>query len=84
MRVYFPIGQSCRRIFVAEIHVYAFFWKSQHKEYFLFLLSEVFVSQKSGMQSMDYWSRKRPILNQVENAKGKDLISFASIVTPKQ
>lgn len=36
------------------------------------------------MQSMDYWSRKRPILNQVENARGKDLISFASIVTPKQ
>ena len=36
------------------------------------LLSDVFVSQKSGMQSMDYWSRKRPILNEVENAKGKD------------
>ena len=33
---------------------------------------------------MDYWSRKRSILNQVESAKGKDLISFASIVTPKQ
>lgn len=36
------------------------------------------------MQSRDYWSRKRPILNQVKNDKGKDLISFASIVTPKQ
>ena len=36
----------------------------------IFLLSDV--SDVSGMQSMDYWSRKRPILNQVENAKGKD------------
>lgn len=38
----------------------------------IFLLSDVIVSQKSGMQSMDYWSRKSPILNEVENAKGKD------------
>ena len=48
---------------MAEIHVYVFFFLEK---------PDVFVSQKSGMQSMDYWSRKRPILNEVENAKGKD------------
>ena len=64
--------------------MFFFFGKANIRNILLILLSEVFVSQKSGMQSMDYWSRKRPILNQVESAKGKDLISFASIVTPKQ
>lgn len=71
MCVYFPPGQSCRRIFVAEIHVYVFFFLKK-PTLGISLLSDVFVSQKSGMQSMDYWSRKRPILNEVENAKGKD------------
>ena len=33
---------------------------------------------------MDYWSRKSLTLNQEENTEVKDLILFASIVTPKQ
>ena len=69
MCVYCPPGQSCRRIFVAEIHVYVFFFLEK-PTLRIFLLSDV--SDVSGIQSMDYWSRKRPILNQVENAKGKD------------
>ena len=56
---------------MAEIHVYVLFFLEK-PTLGIFLLSDVFVSQKSGMQSMDYWSRKRPILNEVENAKGKD------------
>ena len=71
MCIYCPLGYSCRRIFVAEIHVYVFFFLEK-PTLGISLLSDVFVSQKSGMQSMDYWSRKRPILNEVENAKGKD------------
>lgn len=55
---------------MAEIHVYVFFLEKPTLG--ISLLSDVFVSQKSGMQSMDYWSRKSPILNEVENAKGKD------------
>ena len=56
---------------MAEIHVYVFFFLEK-PTLGISLLSDVFVSQKSGMQSMYYWSRKRPILNEVENAKGKD------------